>query len=483
MKLRRSVLLMPLIVTFSAFSQPASLFPPVVLNQQCPNGTERLRADIKQTRKWVLAESIEFTKRSAAYVESNKNALKTLSTAGEVIDYINKLAKLDDLPGAEIPMKYFQEILKAGNEIAQAGGRLSAQEKKKLVDLVVTIKLTEVSVECAALEVCENGKWVRKGFKPMGEATRRKLDPLVKQDQGVLAGELWQRIDKHSRTYAALQERFDADACAGAVETPPKPQPPAAAACKPAPPCPECKTHYDKIATACERIKEIDDELVNRIYGQLPQREERVKTATGNELATLREEIASLKADKQKLESEKTGLQTAIRVDTANMKECEKHCSKPVTGGSRVPGFDPCVVGTWRSVQAFSEFNHWANGGEGVILTVAGDGQAAIDYSKMQPNVLGERTRTWGGKATGRLTSSNNTLTVSGTAFEVTITYTGPGQSGQERPMTKNGLGNLLQAINDAGTQSIYRYTCDGTTLVITGYPWSSAFKRVGTLP
>lgn len=491
MKLTHSALLMPLIMTFSGFLQAAYLVNPVEdNNQKCANGTERLRVDLKQTRKWVLAESIEFTKRSAAYVESDKKALKTLSTAGEVIDYINKLAKLDELPGAKIPMKYFKEILKAGNEIAKAGGRLSDQERKKLVDIAVTINRVEVSVECAAVEVCENGKWVRKGFKPLGEPTSQKLKPLVKEEQGVLAGELWQKIENHSRSFAALQARFDADPCSGAVEAPPNHKPPPATdRCKVPPPCPECKEISDQLATACDRIEALDSEIANIDVQLTPFEERRDKAAqfglTEKQLNDVVKQINEFNDSKQKYLSERKAIATETVKMREQLKTCEKtRCGKTITAGPPVRGFDPCLIGTWRAVQVTSEFAHWTNGGEGAVLMIEGDAHATIDYTNAQANVTGNTTRKWGGKATGQLTSRNNTLTVKGTKFEVTITFTGPGQDGQTRPMRmRNGLGNLLQEINDANEQSVYRYTCDATTLVITGIPWSSRFKRFGTLP
>ncbi len=193
----------------------------VIEGTACTNGTERLNPEIKQTKTWTLAESIEFTKGSAAYIGSDKNVLKTLSTAGEVIDVLEKIAEELKVPVPKIPMKYFKEIIKQGDQIVQAGGKLSAQQQQKLVDLVIRIDLVEVTVECVAVEVCENGKWVRKGMRPQGEPVRKKLKPLIKEEPGVLAGELWRRIEKNTRSYAAMQERFETDPCAGTTPPPP----------------------------------------------------------------------------------------------------------------------------------------------------------------------------------------------------------------------------------------------------------------------
>lgn len=154
------------------------------------------------------------------------------------------------------------------------------------------------------------------------------------------------------------------------------------------------------------------------------------------------------------------------------------------TPSNNIParGFDPCLVGTWTSTIVRNDFIRWDNGGEGVVLTIGGGGQAAIDYTNARPNVVGDNTRIWGGKASGRLTSSNQTLTVKAETFGATITYINPGNAGTPY-ILRNGLGNLLQEMNAANEQSVHRYTCDATTLVITGAPWSSTFKRVGTVP
>ena len=191
----------------------------------CPDAAERLRPDIKQTKKWILAETITFTKGSAVYLESDKQVLKTISTAGEMIAYIANVTKSPAVPPIiKIPMKYFKEITKAGNEIVQAGGRLTEQEKKKLVDLVVKLELVEVTVECVAVDVCKDGTWVRKGMQPNGEPTRRRLAPLIKSEQSVLAGEFWQRLDKYTRPYVAMEERFAADPCGNKDAAAPAPK-------------------------------------------------------------------------------------------------------------------------------------------------------------------------------------------------------------------------------------------------------------------
>lgn len=221
------------------------LFSVINDDKGCANGAERVREDLKQTKKWVLAESIDFTKGSAAYLESDKKVLKTLTTAEEVIEKIGSIAREDEFPIMKIPMKYFKGIVKAGNEIVQAGGRLSAQEKKKLVDLAVKIDRVEVSVECAPVEVCEKGKWVRKGYKQIGEPTKKKLSPVVKEEQGVLVGELWQRIDKYTRSYAVLQERYEANPCEGVAQPPDQVHP-----------TPIPKEDCDKFLKDIERLKE-----------------------------------------------------------------------------------------------------------------------------------------------------------------------------------------------------------------------------------
>jgi len=164
---------------------------------------------------------------------------------------------------------------------------------------------------------------------------------------------------------------------------------------------------------------------------------------------------------------------------------------KPFGGGGAGPvkvnppaangKFDPCLVGAWTSVQVTSSFNNWTNGGENVLLNIGGDGQASIDYGRMQPSASGNRTWTWGGAATGQLMANSNSMTVTGKTYEVTSRYTGPGQDGVFRPMSKNGLGNLFQEINGANTKPVYRYTCDATTMTIEGFPFSSTWKRVGT--
>jgi hypothetical protein len=470
MKLTRSALLMLLIMTFSEFLQAAYLFTPVEdNNQKCANGTERLRVDLKQTRKWVLAESIEFTKRSAAYVESDKKALKTLSTAGEVIDYINKLAKLDELPGAEIPMKYFKEILKAGNEIAKAGGRLSDQERKKLVDIVVTIKRVEVLVECAAVEVCENGKWVRKGFKQLGEPTSQKLKPLVKEEQGVLAGELWQKIENHSRSFAALQARFDADPCAGAVEAPPNPEPPLATdRCKVPPPCPECKEISDQLATACDRIKALDREIAEIDFQLTPFEERRDKAAqfglTEKQLNDVVKQINEFNDSKQKYVSERKAMATETVKLREQLKTCEKdRCGKTATGNQSSGVLDPCLVGSW--VSQTSTKIDGAVGAAGIKMTVEKDRTITIVYDGMEPWTYGngesQVLQSWKGTATGHISAGDGVIIQQSVANsnDLTLTIT---QRGQTTTRKNNQLGIVI-----VPAPVVNLYQCNETTLRI----------------
>lgn len=470
MKLRRSVLLMLLIISVYAFSQAAYLFTPVEdNNQKCADGTERLRVDLKQTRKWVLAESIQFSKRSAAYIESDKKALKTLSTAGEVIDHINKLAQLDELPGAEIPMKYFTEILKAGNEIVKAGGRLSDKEKNKAVDLVVTIKLVEVSVECAAVEVCENGKWVRRGFKQLGEATSQKLKPLVKEEQGVLAGELWQRIDKQSRTYAVQQERFDADPCAGAVETPAdaEPKPPATEGCKVAPPCPECKEISDQLATACDRIKALDVEIRNIDVQLTPFEERRNKAAqfglTEKQLNDVVKQINEFNDSKQKYLSERKALATETVKLREQLKTCEKtRCGKTATG-NQSSVLDPCLVGSW--VSQTSTKIDGAVGAAGIKMTVEKDRTITIVYDGMEAWTYGtgesQVLQSWKGTATGHISAGNGVIILQSVAKSNDLTATTT-QRGQATTRKNNQLGIVI-----VPAPIVNLYQCNETTLRI----------------
>lgn len=266
---------------------------------------------------------------------------------------------------------------------------------------------------------------------------------------------------------------------------PPTPEPPTPAPtdnCKVPPPCPECKAHYDKIVAACGRIKEIDDELIQRIAPQLKAREQEVKTATGTVLKRLEREIAELNADKQKLSAEKAGLQTQIQTDTANLKGCERtRCGKTATG-NQSSALDACLVGAWRSTSVSSVFQNWDHGGEGVILMIGGDGQTEIDYSNAQPNIRQEK-RTWGGTAAGRIAAGNGILTLTSVGRNgSTMTVVMPNKT-VTFPMS-DGLGWLLQMHAGPQTKAVYVYTCDATTLRLEGRVlFTSTFKRVGTTP
>jgi hypothetical protein len=184
-----------------------------VPDDACPDVSERIKDGTKQTRKWILAESVAVSRGSAVYLETDKKVLRTLSTVEQVMELIGKLAREDEFPVMKIPMKYFKEIVKSGDEIVQAAGRLSAAEKKKLVDISIRIELVEVTVECGEVEACQKGTWTNKGFRQFGTPKFKKLPPVIKEEQSVLIGELWKKVDKYTRSYAAMQERYDADPC------------------------------------------------------------------------------------------------------------------------------------------------------------------------------------------------------------------------------------------------------------------------------
>src|SRR5436190_4977223 len=359
-------------------------------------------------------------------------------------DALDKLLdKLEDAAGGAIPE--IGAVKKAINELGPG---------EDVVDVVAVYKCIDntgtVHRQRRTLDNTENVLWAAKMDQAKGEPARERDRQRERA------------INKHRPTTSCCPP-----------EQPSKP-PPGKEPCQPPPPCKECTQLYVAIVIACERIDEIGREQDN-LGTQL-------RAAKGENDP---KKINDLKADSARRRVEQARLEARIKDLKSKLNACEKeHCGKTATANPPVRGFDACLIGTWRSVQATSPFGHWTNGGEGVILTIAGDGQAAIDYGRMQPNVVGETTRTWGGSATGKLTSSNNTLTVKGATFNVTITFTGPGQSGVPSPMRgRNGLGNLLQEVNETGAQTVYRYTCDATTLAITGIPWSSTFKRLGTLP
>jgi len=247
---------------------------------------------------------------------------------------------------------------------------------------------------------------------------------------------------------------------------PPKPDPPTTSTnenpCKPPPPpCPECKLISDKIVAACDRIKEIDNDVNDRINPQVTPREERVKKGTAT--TSDKQELEQFNTEKRQLLAERTKLQTEIANDTAKLKTCEKdRCGKTVTGPSPTTGpLDPCLVGKWKATKVDMISRYRFVGGTGFTVTFSRDGTQEIDYSTMAPLVnVANESYTFRGTAAGKITTQKGVAKISSierTGVKVSIvTVNDPSIS----YVLKNlGPGALGSTASDNG------FTCTNDTL------------------
>lgn len=296
---------------------------------------------------------------------------------------------------------------------------------------------------------------------------------------------------------------------------PPKPPPPATptptprkepvsqSPCKPSPPCKECMEFYEPIVAGCDRIKEIDTELVQLEFQLKPFGER--KTNAEKELAQLQQKSASVQAisakraqlqalEKQvnefvaqskKLRAEQAKLETERKNLTGQMKNCEKtRCgtgTKTTTGGNTAGKLDRCLIGTWRSepgtygssqVGSFymgDMLSLYNNGG--LMFIVNNDGSAIFDYAQLKESINKNR---YGGesedtfetaKASGKSTAiigtrddlievrSNRTLNVT-----LKLTYTGYHKYSPREAAISDFFPN---------ERSLTNFTCSGNILTL----------------
>jgi len=166
-------------------------------------------------------------------------------------------------------------------------------------------------------------------------------------------------------------------------------------------------------------------------------------------------------------------LMAAIGVVAA--EKTGRHGGGPGTGPSQSALIDPCLVGTWQTVNEHQELQVAGYGsvgvdGRGVVVHVDPDGSVRQEYGAASPY----STTTGGhrlqiavtGTVRGTIRTSGNVITFHGMSTDGTVTATVDGTEVTSVPL-------------QAGTDPV-NYTCTGNTVTETGpQHYSATLTRV----
>lgn len=161
---------------------------------------------------------------------------------------------------------------------------------------------------------------------------------------------------------------------------------------------------------------------------------------------------------------------------------------KPAGGGGGAPAparprravvIDKCLVGTWRS-ESIEAAGEKLDGGSGILLTFAADGEVTIDYSEMKPLVSRNGNNDiiskneWTGKASVHISIDKDKAvkieSVEGS--DISIKITNSDGTTDEHKSSRLGPAGLGRPPN-------LGYTCDETTLTYETGAFKITFKKV----
>ncbi|MBL4889730.1 MAG: hypothetical protein JKX97_06890 [Candidatus Lindowbacteria bacterium] len=136
------------------------------------------------------------------------------SLGGEVVDIPTN--------PAGVVLEYAEQMVAIGGRATEAANRWGEQNANAIVDFQSEVRFEIVRVECAIVEVCEEGRWVDKGLWPKRLRRSPTDERVAYNEQNVMGGDLPRTITRMWNRYRRYFERlaqFEANPCGCDVQS------------------------------------------------------------------------------------------------------------------------------------------------------------------------------------------------------------------------------------------------------------------------